>query len=73
MTYAQLYALVADVVSAFIFHGIEPGDRVASYSSNCIVRIFLGHRRKVMAIIDLYPTAKCRSVSRDLSHWRNMG
>ncbi|KAF8974552.1 acetoacetyl-CoA synthetase [Flammula alnicola] len=36
VTYAQLYALVADVVSALIYHGIKQGDRVASYSSNCI-------------------------------------
>ncbi|KIM46175.1 hypothetical protein M413DRAFT_16904 [Hebeloma cylindrosporum] len=39
VTYAQLYALVADVVSALILHGIKPGDRVASYSSNCIENV----------------------------------
>lgn len=38
VTYSQLYALVADIVSALVYHGIKQGDRVASYSSNCIVR-----------------------------------
>ncbi|KAJ3505943.1 hypothetical protein NLJ89_g7142 [Agrocybe chaxingu] len=39
VTYAQLYALVADVVSALIHHGVKAGDRVASYSSNCIENV----------------------------------
>lgn len=38
VSYAELYALVSDIVSAFLAHGLKPGDRVASYSSNCIVR-----------------------------------
>lgn len=38
VTYAQLYALVADAVSALLQHSLQAGDRVASYSSNCIVR-----------------------------------
>ena len=41
VTYAELYALVADLVSAFLARGLKPGDRIASYASNCIVRIFL--------------------------------
>jgi acyl-CoA synthetase (AMP-forming)/AMP-acid ligase II len=38
-TYAELYELVAALVSAFHKHGVKAGDRVASYSSNCIVSI----------------------------------
>ena len=40
VTYAELYDIVRDVVSALLYHGLKPGDRVASYSSNCIVRVF---------------------------------
>ncbi|GAB1520069.1 hypothetical protein RhiTH_003142 [Rhizoctonia solani] len=36
ITYAELYTKVADIVSALIEHGVNKGDRVASYSSNCI-------------------------------------
>ncbi|KAF8709107.1 AMP-binding enzyme, partial [Rhizoctonia solani] len=36
ITYAELYTKVADIVSALIEHGVKKGDRVASYSSNCI-------------------------------------
>ncbi|CAE6455479.1 unnamed protein product [Rhizoctonia solani] len=36
VTYAELYTQVADIVSALIEHGVKKGDRVASYSSNCI-------------------------------------
>lgn len=36
-SYAELYELVAGLVSALLQYGIKPGDRVASYSSNCIV------------------------------------
>ena len=39
VSYAELYALVADLVSAFLARGLKAGDRIASYSSNCIVRI----------------------------------
>ena len=39
VTYAELYALVADLVSAFLARGLKPGDRIASYASNCIVRM----------------------------------
>lgn len=39
VTYAELYALVADLVSALLVHDLKPGDRVASYSSNCIVGV----------------------------------
>ena len=38
VTYAELYDLVADLVSALLSYGLKPGDRVASYSSNCVVR-----------------------------------
>ena len=37
MTYSELYNLVADLVSALLSYGLQPGDRVASYSSNCTV------------------------------------
>ncbi|PPQ98508.1 hypothetical protein CVT24_003999 [Panaeolus cyanescens] len=39
LTYAQLYNLVADLVSSLLHHGIVPGDRVASYSSNSIENV----------------------------------
>ncbi|TDL29505.1 acetoacyl-CoA synthetase [Rickenella mellea] len=39
VTYAKLYELVSDVVSALLKLGLQPGDRVASYSSNCIENI----------------------------------
>jgi acetoacetyl-CoA synthetase len=45
VTYAQLYDIVRDVVSALLYHGLRPGDRVASYSSNCIVRVFFSWRQ----------------------------
>ncbi|KAF5389107.1 hypothetical protein D9757_004902 [Collybiopsis confluens] len=35
-TYAELYTLVGDLVSALLRYGVQPGDRIASYSSNCI-------------------------------------
>lgn len=37
ITYAELYAKVADAVSSLTEQGVKMGDRVASYSSNCIV------------------------------------
>ncbi|EIN10628.1 acetoacetate-CoA ligase [Punctularia strigosozonata HHB-11173 SS5] len=39
ITYAELYDLVADLVSALLLRGLRPGDRVASYSSNCIENV----------------------------------
>ena len=39
VSYAQLYDVVADLVSALLAQGLKAGDRVASYSSNCIVSI----------------------------------
>ena len=39
LSYRELYDLVADIVSALLLVPIQPGDRVASYSSNCIVRL----------------------------------
>ncbi|KAH9936950.1 acetoacyl-CoA synthetase [Amylocystis lapponica] len=39
VTYAELYSLVADLVSAFLNCGLKAGDRVASYSSNCIENV----------------------------------
>ncbi|KAF9568890.1 acetoacetyl-CoA synthetase [Agrocybe pediades] len=41
VTYAELYELVADVVSALLHHGVKRGDRVAAYSSNCIENVAL--------------------------------
>lgn len=37
MTYAELYNATSDAVSALLSLGIKAGDRVASYSTNCIV------------------------------------
>lgn len=37
VTYLELYSLVSDLVSALLLCGLKAGDRVASYSSNCIV------------------------------------
>lgn len=39
VTYAQLYTIVADLVSALLQLGLKPGDRVASYSSHCIENV----------------------------------
>ncbi|KAL5507975.1 hypothetical protein ACEPAH_5593 [Sanghuangporus vaninii] len=39
ITYAELYALVADLVSALLDLGLQPGDRVGSYCSNCIENV----------------------------------
>ncbi|OJT03733.1 Acetoacetyl-CoA synthetase [Trametes pubescens] len=39
VSYAELYALVSDIVSAFLAHGLKPGDRIASYSSNCVENV----------------------------------
>ncbi|KZT24492.1 acetoacetyl-CoA synthetase [Neolentinus lepideus HHB14362 ss-1] len=39
VTYAELYLIVADLVSALLSLGLKAGDRVASYSSNCIENI----------------------------------
>lgn len=39
ITYKQLYTLTSRVVNALEREGIKPGDRVASYASNCIVRL----------------------------------
>ncbi|KAH9899837.1 acetoacyl-CoA synthetase [Cubamyces lactineus] len=39
VSYAELYALVSDLVSGFLAHGLKPGDRIASYSSNCIENV----------------------------------
>lgn len=36
VSYAELYTLVSDLVSALLAQGLKAGDRVASYSSNCI-------------------------------------
>lgn len=36
-SYQRLYHLVADIASALLHHGLRPGDRVASYSSNNVV------------------------------------
>ncbi|KAI5124974.1 hypothetical protein M0805_007400 [Coniferiporia weirii] len=39
VTYTELYALVADLVSALLELGLQPGDRVGSYCSNCIENV----------------------------------
>ncbi|KAI6047176.1 hypothetical protein EDC04DRAFT_2886989 [Pisolithus marmoratus] len=39
VTYAQLYDIVANLVSALLLLGLKPGDRVASYCSNCIENV----------------------------------
>ncbi|EPQ59247.1 acetoacetyl-CoA synthetase [Gloeophyllum trabeum ATCC 11539] len=39
VTYAGLYSLVADLVSALLSLGLKAGDRVAAYSSNCIENV----------------------------------
>ncbi|KAG6332300.1 hypothetical protein ID866_6784 [Astraeus odoratus] len=39
ITYAQLYDTVANLVSALLQLGLRPGDRIASYSSNCIENV----------------------------------
>ncbi|GBE79455.1 Malonamoyl-CoA synthetase vrtB [Sparassis crispa] len=39
VTYLELYSLVADLVSALLASGLKAGDRVASYSSNCIENV----------------------------------
>ncbi|KAH7914344.1 hypothetical protein BJ138DRAFT_1079714 [Hygrophoropsis aurantiaca] len=39
VTYAELYDLVARLASTLRNLGLEPGDRVASYSSNCIENV----------------------------------
>ncbi|KAG6854774.1 hypothetical protein C0991_001201 [Blastosporella zonata] len=36
-TYSELYDVTADLASSLLRNGLKPGDRVASYSSNCIV------------------------------------
>ncbi|KAF8655274.1 hypothetical protein AX16_003174 [Volvariella volvacea WC 439] len=38
-SYLELYNLVADLVSALLYHSFKPGDRVASYSSNNIENV----------------------------------
>lgn len=43
ITFAELYDLVADIVSSLLACGLKPGDRVGSYSSNCIVRLSADH------------------------------
>lgn len=40
-SYAELYDLVSQLVSALLANGLKPGDRVASYSSNCIENVAL--------------------------------
>jgi acyl-CoA synthetase (AMP-forming)/AMP-acid ligase II len=53
VTYAQLYDLVADLVSALLSCGLQPGDRVASYSSNCIVSQATSTRYAVFVVIPI--------------------
>ncbi|KAI0081811.1 acetoacetate-CoA ligase [Panus rudis PR-1116 ss-1] len=39
VTYAELYDLVSNIVSALVSYGLKPGDRVAAYASNCIENV----------------------------------
>ncbi|GJJ07461.1 hypothetical protein Clacol_001663 [Clathrus columnatus] len=39
LSHNQLYHLVADLVSALLLVPVKPGDRIASYSSNCIENV----------------------------------
>ncbi|KAF5369916.1 hypothetical protein D9758_001032 [Tetrapyrgos nigripes] len=39
LTYGELYTLVANLASALLLNDFKPGDRVASYSSNCIENV----------------------------------
>lgn len=56
VTYRELYDLTARVVDALRAEGIKPGDRVASYSSNCIVsRGGYSRRRTDGMLIDGLP------------------
>jgi acetoacetyl-CoA synthetase len=70
VTYRQLYDLVADIVSALLLVPIQPGDRVASYSSNCLVIIF--HFLAFYFIFSSVP-GKCGVLLGHCSAWRNMG
>ena len=72
VTYAQLYDMVRDVVSALLFHGLRPGDRVASYSSNSIVRVFLG-ANGFISTHRIVPLGKCCCVLGDYRYWRYLG
>ncbi|TFK23288.1 hypothetical protein FA15DRAFT_472442 [Coprinopsis marcescibilis] len=58
-TYADLYKLVADIASALLHYGLKPGDRVASYTSNCIV----SHLRRSRMYTSI-SSGKCGSLSR---------
>lgn len=49
VTYSDLYNLVANLVSALLGQGLKPGDRVASYSSNCIVSGYIKSIKLAMA------------------------
>jgi hypothetical protein len=66
ITYAELYALVADLVSAFILSGLSPGDRVASYSSNCIASPM--NYRAIQWLNVLIDIGECRCCSCCYSH-----
>ncbi|KAL0950017.1 hypothetical protein HGRIS_010025 [Hohenbuehelia grisea] len=39
VSYADLYSMVANIVSALLLNGLKPGDRVGAYCSNCIENV----------------------------------
>jgi hypothetical protein len=70
ISYSDLYSLVADVVSALCALDVCPGDRIASYSSNCVVshrycprrtEFNLGAHRKI--VLPYWPQQQLVSVS----------
>jgi hypothetical protein len=58
-SYAELYELVAALVSALLQHGVKPGDRVASYASNCIVSIPIQDSTKYSHVSPLHYSPCC--------------
>jgi hypothetical protein len=63
LSFAELYALVGDLASALLGAGLRPGDRVASYASNCIVSAS-PPRRQARYLLTYPRTGKRRGVSR---------
>ena len=71
VTYKELYVIVADLVSALLEIGLKPGDRVASYSSNCIVREHATISLRNATVMRL--TGKCGCLPSNFCNRRNMG
>ena len=64
VSYAELYALVADLSSALLALGLKPGDRVASYSSNSIVSLAFP------CYVLVFPNSRPRHYSAPGAAWR---